>query len=435
MSRVATRIFCLCLVISMGLSGCDTTPSDTPSPTETPDTATPQPTPTRDVGLTPTPGGAFLPPGPVTLTIWTTQEFAPTDEDAGGRLLLNQLLAFDRSHPDLTVEVIVKRPTGPGGIMDYLNTASEVAPSVLPDVTVLNSQMLRTAATFGVVQRLDDLLLPEMVEDLYPVAGQLGRVDGYLLGIPFAVDFEHVVYNTGVLTDTSPTTWEAIIDSDGPYLFPAADGAPVDSTLIHYMAAGGTLYDEEANPRFEIDPLTEVFRFYQRADSGGIIPVAALHTDSLDASWDAYQNGNALIAHTSATRYLSGRAGLLKTAVSPVPGPDKAARSLVSAWHLVIITPDPSRQQLAAELLDWLMAPDNLGVWSYAGRWLPAADGAMAAWPTNDDYVRFAREQILSAIPCPGEEYYQVAQSLGLAVRDVLLGRSSPAAAAANANP
>jgi len=439
MSR-SSLCLCLCLVISVGLAGCQSKPSDdvTPSPaiTETAEAVTLEPTPAgdTDLSLTLTPGGAILPPGPVTLTIWTTQEFAPADEDAGGRLLLDQLLAFDRNHPDVIVDVIIKRPAGPGGIMDYLSTASQVAPAVLPDITVLSSQMLRQAVAEEVIQPLDDLLAPETVEGLFPVADELGRVDGRLMGIPFTLDFEHLVYNTAILTDTGPVTWDAIISSGGPYLFPAAEESPVDSTLIHYLAAGGVLHDTEGRPYFEIDPLTEVFRFYQRANAEGAIPAVALQTESLDESWNAYRSGAALIAHVNTIPYLSGRAELLNTATAPIPGPEKATSPFASGWHWVMITSDPLRQQLAAELLDWLMAPDNLGVWSYASQWLPASGGALAVWPTDDEYVKFAHEQILVALPRPDDEYNQVVQPrLSQAVRDVLLGNSTPAAAAAAA--
>jgi len=435
MSRIPLLRICLFLVISLGLVACDAKPPDTPTPslTITPGGPTLEPVLTSEVEEAPTPpGGAILPPGHVTLTVWTIEEFAPIDEDAGGRQLLNQLLAFGRSHPDVTVDVVIKRPSGAGGIMDYLHTAPPVAPDMLPDITLLDSQSLPRVAAEGLVQPLDGLLPPEMMESLFPAAGELGSVDGALMGVPFMLDFEHLVYNTAILTGTGVITWEMILDSGGPYLFPAAEDAPADTALTHYLAAGGTLYDEDGAPRFEIDPLTDVFRFYQLANSQQVIPTTMLQTHSLAESWDAYLNGNALIAHVSAALYLSGRDELLNTAVAPIPGPERAAPPLTSGWHWVIITPDPSRQQLAAELLIWLMSAENLGVWSYASRWLPASAEALAVWPTSDEYVQFAQEQLLVAIPHPGDAYNQIVQpKLSQAVRDVLLGNSSPAAAAA----
>ena len=78
----------------------------------------------------------------------------------------------------------------------------------------------------------------------------------------------------------------------------------------------------------------------------------------------------------------------------------------------------------------------NLGVWSYSSRWLPASADALEVWPTDDAYVQFAREQLHLAVAHPGDAYTRVVQSrLAQAVRDVLLGNSSPAAAAAATAP
>lgn len=424
----------LCLLLGLASAGCSSKPpDDSPAPTRDSDALTREPTPTSD-SPTPTPGSPLLPGGPITLTIWTTQEFSPSAQDAAGSLLHQMLL--DDSPPDVTVEVVVKRPTGPGGIMDYLQTAGQVAPSVLPDVTVLNSQMLREAAAEGMIQPMDGLVPAETLEGLFPAADELAKVDGNLVGIPFRLDFQHLIYNTAVLTDTAPITWDEVVASGGPYLFPAAEDAPMEATLILYLAAGGTLFDQQGRPHLEADPLTQVFRFYQRADAKYIIAVAALGTSSLAESRDAYLSGNALIAHIDAADYLSNRDQLVNTAAAAVPGPEKAAAPLVSAWNWAIVTPDPSRQQLAAQLIDQLMSPDNLGPWSHAGQWLPASASALDFWPTRDQHVEFARRQLLAALPHPGQEYHDALQPcLAQAVRDIILGASSPAVAAASCTP
>jgi hypothetical protein len=88
MSPVSRVCIGLCLLI---MTGCGFRSPDTPTPslTGTPATTTPQLTPTDQTAEVVTPGGAILPPGTVTLTIWTIQEFAPADDDPGGRHLLD----------------------------------------------------------------------------------------------------------------------------------------------------------------------------------------------------------------------------------------------------------------------------------------------------------------------------------------------------------
>jgi len=428
------RYFCLflCLIlVGCGAQRKDGTPS--PSPTDKPTAVAAEPSPTADPSAPPT--GPIFPTGPLNFTVWMIEDLAPSDAMPGGRLLLDQLLEFDRNRPELELDVVTKRATGPGSIMDYFQTASPVAPDILPDLVVLNDEMLAQAWKQEVIQSLDDL--PQiLMDDLFSVAVKLGRIDDHLVGVPFRLELEHLVYNTTVFSETAPSTWDEILDSGGPYLFPAAEDAPVDTTLLHYMAAGGILYDRDGQPDFGIDPLTEVFRFYQQAYSRRVIPAAAQQTRSLAFSWNAYLSGNALVAYVDASSYLSGRDELLNTAVGATPGPNRSGAPLVSAWHWAVVATDPARQQLAVDLIMWLMEADNLGVWSFASQWLPSTAGALAAWPTDDDYVRFAQEQILLGHPRPDAAYYQVVQSeLSQVVRDVMNGNQTPAEAAASVNP
>ena len=446
MSRQHRLLVILCLLAVASLvAACKSEEAGEPTPTLTASPAATALTPSpAEPSQTPTPGGAVFATGPITLTVWTIQEFAPSDTSPGGRLLLDQLLAFDRSHPDINLDVVVKRASGPGGIDDYLNIASQVAPSVLPDVAVMDRSTMLTAASLqrvddnqvGLVYPLDDLLLPETIDDLLPIARDMGTIDGQLMGAPFMLDLEHVVYNSAILTDTAPLDWQAILDSGGPYVFPAGVDAPVDSTLLHYVAAGGALYDSNGLPHLELDPLTEVFRFYQRGDQDHVIPVAALQALSLEESWNAYRNGNVLISHVLASDYMGGREDLLNSAVAPIPGPEGPGVTFASGWLYTICNPDPTSQRLAAELLSWLLAGDNLGVWSYASQWLPSTESAFAVWPVGDDYVEFAHKQLDSSIVHPDTSYMLAVQTpLSSSVRDVLLGNASPAAAAAAGAP
>jgi ABC-type glycerol-3-phosphate transport system substrate-binding protein len=441
MARLYRSLF-LGLALSLGLIGCQSqdgetvTPTASPTPSSPPTLTTAPATRTPSTNLTVSPASPILPIGPITMTVWTIGDFAPSDENTAGRLLLDRLLDFQRDHTDVKVEVIVKRLTGRGGIMDYLETASLVAPAVLPDISILSSEVLPQAHGEGVLQQLDDLLPAATIEDLFPVADRLGRIDGALMAIPFTLDFQHLVYNTSILTATAPTTWDEILASGGPFLFPAGEEAPVDTVLIHYLAAGGTLAIENDRLLLGVDPLTEALRFYQRGANERVIPAAALQLESLAGCLTAYRGGSALIAHTSSALYLPMRRELLNTAVAPVAGPRKPGTAMISGWHWAILTPDPARQQLAAELLAWLLEPDNLGSWSYAGHWLPASINALSGWPTDDTYIPFAREQILLGIPRPeADTLATVRPALRTAVREVLLGTKSPAAAAAGVAP
>ncbi|MEN8097455.1 MAG: extracellular solute-binding protein [Chloroflexota bacterium] len=378
----------------------------------------------------------LFPTGPITLTLWTIEEFAPSDETSMGRLLQNQLLSFQRTQHDVSVEVVVKSAMGSGSVLDYLRTAPKVAPDVLPDMVLMSTEMLNTADDYGVLQPVDQLVSQSTLEALFPVAVKLASVDDVQLGIPFKLNFEHVAFNTSIITDTRPTTWQSIIDSGGPYLFPASENASGTSVLALYLAAGGTISEKDSELILDVDPLTEVLRFIQRANSTQAIPSTIVDDDSLSDVWDSYRTGTASLVNIDSQAFIARRPGLINTSFSAIPGPSDAAFPLIDGWHWAVVTTNPIHQQLVGELIDWLMLPENLGAWSYTSGWLPASMGAFAAWPITDDYIRFAREQILLGIPhAYGADWDSLERELTQAVRDVISGNKSPAAAAADLVP
>lgn len=99
-------------------------PTPSPAPSPPPTEPLPSPTPTPPL------------PGPLitTLTIWLPEDLSPYRDEAGADLLAGRLADFGAAHPDLQVQVVIKKSRGRGGVLDFLRTASVAAPSVLPDL-------------------------------------------------------------------------------------------------------------------------------------------------------------------------------------------------------------------------------------------------------------------------------------------------------------
>ncbi|MGV2436409.1 MAG UNVERIFIED_CONTAM: hypothetical protein LVT10_17195 [Anaerolineae bacterium] len=76
------------------------------------------------------------------------------------------LEAFAQTENGVSVKVRTKRVSDVGGIMSTLRTAREVAPSALPDMTLLRRQDLLDAVQRGLVQPLDGLVPTSMIDDL-----------------------------------------------------------------------------------------------------------------------------------------------------------------------------------------------------------------------------------------------------------------------------
>ncbi|RLC93398.1 MAG: hypothetical protein DRI77_11965, partial [Chloroflexi bacterium] len=160
------RHWTLFITLIFTLTGCG---AQSPTPTSLPPTPMPGP-----LSPLPTPTPTAEPqPMIITLGLWLPEELDPYGGGAGADVLAQQLTAFSKVHPDLQVEVTVKQAHGRGGLLDFLRTARDAAPSVLPDLVVLDAAELETAAGSGLVQPLDSILSPAEMTDRFPFAAEL----------------------------------------------------------------------------------------------------------------------------------------------------------------------------------------------------------------------------------------------------------------------
>jgi ABC-type glycerol-3-phosphate transport system substrate-binding protein len=403
-----------------------------PFTTAEPTSALPSPPPEP-----PTPSPTTTPAGPVvfTLTLWVPEELSPYGEDAAAAALAQRLSDFGQSYADLQVEVIVKRAHGRGGLVDYLRTASEVAPSILPDLVVLDTDDLRLAAQAGLLQPLDGLLPEGMAADRFPFASQLGEVDGQTVAIVIAAELEHLAYRPALLA-TVPITWGTVLSAPAPFLFPAAgeDGGVNAATLVQYLAVGGHLTGDEGSPRLEQAPLVEVLTFYEQGVSAGVIsPTLVLPLADVEGCWEAFERGQAGLAVVGSRRYWT--ASDSRVAFSSLPTRDGTALALVrGGWAVALVTSDPNRQQLAMTLFNWLLAPEHTGPWTQSAGYLPGTASALQRWSVTAA-ERAALEALLEGtvtLPHP-DVRAAVGPPLQAAVEAVLNGRRRPAEAAAEA--
>jgi ABC-type glycerol-3-phosphate transport system substrate-binding protein len=417
------------------LAGCDlpsfepTAPPGEPTATET---VSDEPTalPTEPVAPTPAPAGV------ITLTVWTTEAFSPTQVLTSGLILSQQVIEFEARNEDLRVEFIVKKPYGKGGILDYLLTTATVVPELLPDLAILDVEELGAAVQAGVVQPLDDLLPSELATDLYDFAREAATYDDQLMGLQFQADLDHLVYDSGRLT-VPPRSWPGVLSNPGSYVFPAGgrSGLVNDSFLMQYLSVRPWPPESGVDePFLEADSLTAVLQFYLDGITRGVIPPEILDYHTTEDSWAVYEDGEATLAQVSAHRYLAERGDLARSAVAPIPAISGAANPLSSGWALVLVATDPARQELAIELMSDLVSPEINVAWNLAADYLPTRQSALGSLDPADSYLRFVDQQLQAARPRPRiANYAQVAVLLQTAVEDVVTGAASPEEAAARA--
>ena len=432
LSIIATLLFGIAVIL---LTGCDL-PLSQPTPVS--DAPTDTPGPPSEPTAAPTDSAAATPAAPstITLTIWTTEAFSPTQTITSGQILAQEVETFEAGHRDTRIEFVLKKPYGKGGILDFLLTTEAVVPALLPDLVLVDVDELDSAIEAGIIQPLDDLLSPDLVTDLYPFAREASTFEGQLFGLQFQADLDHLAYNAGKLT-VPPRSWPGVLSNSEPYIFPAGGQAGLvnDDFLIQYLAVRPWPAEGSADdPFLEADSLTAVLQYYQDGVSRGVFPTDILDYHTTSDCWRDYRAGEATLTHVSAHDYLSDRDQVAGTAMAPIPAINGAGASISRGWTLALIASDPTRQSLAVELMTQLMSPQTNATWNKAAGYLPTRQAALALWDEEDSYTRFASQQLQTAQPHPRlENYTQVAAALQTAVEAVITGAATPEEAAAQA--
>jgi ABC-type glycerol-3-phosphate transport system substrate-binding protein len=368
----------------------------------------------------------------VTLTLWTTESYSPTRVLTEGQVLGSQLDAFTDEKPELGLEIVLKKPYGRGGILDFLLNTSKVVPELLPDLVVMDTFEVGSAASAGLLQPLDDLLPAELMGDLFPFAQQACSVDGRLYCIQLYADFEHLVYNTALVL-VPPRSWATTLSGPGPYCFAAGGngGLVNDAFWIQYLALPPPEPQDGVVPLLDAERLTRVFQFYADGMKGEIILADVVDYDNSDACWSAYLSGEATMTHATVGRYLADRGLLRNSAVSSIPTGTGRPMTMTRGWAIALVARQASRQQAAVELIDWLASPANSARWTYAAKSAPTRRAALSLWGNDTAYRAFVEQHLEAARPRPTvPDYTRVATVLQQGVQKVLQGLSSPEAAA-----
>ena len=334
-----------------------------------------------------------------TLNVWVDTPLKIGTDDPGAALIREQIATFDASHPDINVDIQVKQIAGAGGSLDYLRSGRGVADDVLPDVVLLPVELLPIAAAEQLIFPLDSYFDDA---SFYPAAATLSRVGDVLYGYPIiTTNVRHFVYTNNILDGDVPTRWDELVSNEQVRLIFAADGN--DATLLlleQYIASGGQISAETDSFSLQTGPLTKALgRISAGKNSETIVAVSAETTNSAQALNNLRQ-GIANSALISASDYRTELQSNSAYSAGPIPGGDAAAAQLVSAWAWAITTPDAVEQQLSADFIRFMSAPENLGAWTFETAQIPAQSDAMTTWP-NPTYATLLDAQLSAALPYP----------------------------------
>ncbi len=365
--------------------------------------------------------------GAATLRIWLPPDFAPDGNLPGSDVLASQLAQFELAHPQVRIETRVKASSGVGGLLHSLAAASNVAPAILPNVIALNRDDLAAAAAAGLVIPLGKFFPADTQADYYPFANALSRNDaGERMGLPFAADAPVLVYNTHVY-GTGPLEWTEV--TTGTFIFPGAETSAL-TVLDEYLALGGPLTGDSGKVALNAEILAAALAFFRAAGSDGLLPMSTLAYADSTATWQAFRDGHATLAVTSARYYLTEWDRAPQAAATLLPALKGNPLALVQGWSWALVSTEPERQKEAADLVAWLTAAPQLSAWTQTAGVLPTRPSILAAWPASPR-AAFADAVLSKAQLRPPEKILGlVAAPLRQALTDVLYGRATAQSAA-----
>jgi ABC-type glycerol-3-phosphate transport system substrate-binding protein len=359
-------------------------------------------------------------PAPVidSLNLWLPPVFRPDGSTPGNEILRQRIADYEKAHPGMRVVVRLKAAGGSGGLRDALSVAAAAAPDSLPDVVALDQANLRAAALKGLIYPVDSLLPRETAGGMYSYADEIARLDTGDFGRPFAGDA--LVLGSFLSSSPDGETWPDSISWEGNLFLPLADSRSV-FLFFGYYAAGGLPPASVATAAIQPGPLERELTWLRELWDAGVLSPDSMQLDTLETTLVRIQ------------KYDAGLSQKENFYADYPPTPEGARFTLATCWSWSIATPDPRRQQKAAELLTWLSDPEFLAAWGDAQGFLPVSSGVQADWPAGreKDFIAGLSE---NAVPYPSEE---ISAALGpvfyQAVRRVLIEEVPPADAAREA--
>ena len=354
------------------------------------------------------------------LVVWTPEFFQPR-ELSSIPVLENVYEEFRRNHPTVHLDLQTKAETGESSLFTYLRYAQGIAPAILPDVVLLNTEQLWQAAELGLIQPISWDQITHNT-DFFQFARTAVNYQGQTIGVPYAADILHLVYHTEQIKQ-APTTWQEVIASGSTYIMAAGKrDYPNESLLLQYVGAGGQLSEDGtvSNP----EALTALFTLMAQAKAAGVLSDGLLDLESFDESWSTFLANEASFADTSARLVLTQREVSDNLGFAQIPTINGTSITLAQTWAFAIITPDPEQQQLALEFIEQLLEPAVHSAWSRTTLQLPTQITAYAAWLDASPYAEFLQRQLDVAVTIPnGRPFADFSRRLQQAQESVLLNQ------------
>jgi ABC-type glycerol-3-phosphate transport system substrate-binding protein len=353
------------------------------------------------------------------LVVWLPAFTGITTEGSAGALFNNVFHQFEQENPSINLDIQVKADVGTASLFNYLRSAQVVAPTILPDLVLINTQQLWQLVDLGMVVALhDDELFPD--DNFYMAAREAVRYRQQVVGVPYALDIIHLAYDHEFV-EQPPANWSELLTDKHPFLFPAAEAGTSNATLLQYVGAGGKLMDDGSIS--DPEALEAFFRFVAQAHEQEVIPAAVLDLPTFSASWREFADDHTNLAMVEVTQFYPNTTSVKSLRYAAAPTRNGVEVTVPNTWAFAVLTRDEQRRNLAFSLIHELLAPEVQGPWSQAVARLPSQPASLALWTQANDYRTFLEALLDKAVVPPhGPAFADFARRLHAAQAGILRG-------------
>lgn len=366
---------------------------------------------------------------PQTLTVWIPAPLISDINSEAYQQLLAHTAQFS-TDTNVTVEYRIKAVGSMGGIMSTIRSGSIVAPGALPHVALIRRSDLMSAQTPTLLQSLENLFSSTLLNDLNN-ALELGQIPNNdiveLFGLPYFVDVQHTVYKQSSDASTTVLTFEDILSGDS-LLLPAERNDGLNQIVyLQYLEAGG-VPARNGEMAINQNALQTVLEFYEVAIKQNIITPDVLDYNSSSIYLSDFMDNTEGLNYGifTSSEYLSMLQQDSNLRYATIPTSSGDSITTLNGWVWIMITPDPTQQDLSVRYLNWLMQPEFHAELSRELNQLPAQQSArVASLPNGVDPV-FIEELLSNAIlPLPESEGGTVPRAIQEALIRVINGEAT----------
>lgn len=369
------------------------------------------------------------------LRVWLPAPLISDESGVAFQLLSEHTAAFSLNNA-IGIAYRIKDVGETGGIMSTIRAGKDVAPAALPDVALIRRRDFTPSQARDYLQSLETLFSSSLINDLDDGLrfGQIPLEAGIALyGLPYLYDVLLAVHSRPLKFEGFRPTFADVFANETTFLFPAARTNGLNQTFyLQYLAAGGAM-PSDGVMTIDEDALRIVLRFYEDLVQRGLVTPDVLTFQSPAAYLADFINRaeRAQLAVFSASEYLAMIDQQDATLIAAqVPTATGGGQSIRDGWLWVLVTPDMSRQNLAARYLEWMMEPDFHARFARALYHLPTQPALLdSSLPDAVDRQFFAELLGDATLPLPENEGGTAPRLMQEALIHVLHGDATAAQA------